>query len=55
MPRIDRERGYAVVPMGGLDDDPGVRPQAHIFVGSMAPWYTIADDLPKHAEYPPAA
>ena len=55
MPRIDRNRGLAVVPMGGLDDDPGVRPQAHIFVGSMAPWYTIADDLPKHAEYPPAA
>jgi hypothetical protein len=23
----------------------------HCFVGSMAPWYTIADDLPQHAEY----
>lgn len=53
MPRIDRDRGIAVVPMGGLDDDPGMHPQAHIFVGSMAPWYTIADDLPQHAEYPP--
>jgi hypothetical protein len=54
MPRIDRDRGLAVVPMGGLDDDPGMHPRAHIFVGSMAPWYAIADDLPQHAEYPPA-
>ncbi|MGH7860413.1 MAG: GFA family protein [Candidatus Binatia bacterium] len=54
MPRIDRERDLAVVPMGALDDDPGIRPQAHIFVGSKAPWYTIADDLPQHADSPPA-
>src|SRR5207249_10778962 len=27
MPRIDRERGFAVVPMGALDDDPGMRPE----------------------------
>lgn len=54
MPRVDRDRGIAVVPMGALDDDPGIRPQAHIFVGSMAPWYTIADDLPQHVEYPPS-
>jgi hypothetical protein len=52
MPRIDRNRDLAVVPMGSLDDDPGIRPQAHIFVGSKAPWYEIADDLPQHAEYP---
>ena len=52
MPRIDRDRGLAIIPMGSLDDDPGLHPQAHIFVGSMAPWYTIADDLPQHAEYP---
>ena len=55
MPRIDRERGLAIVPMGSLDDDPGVRPQRHIFVGSKAPWYEIADDLPQHVEYPPAS
>ena len=50
MPRIDRERGIAVVPMGSLDDDPGIRPQFHIFVGSKAPWFEIADELPQHAE-----
>ncbi|HXJ36832.1 MAG TPA: GFA family protein [Candidatus Eisenbacteria bacterium] len=55
MPRIDRERGLAVVPLGTLDGDAPMRPQRHIFVGSMAPWYTIADDLPQHAELPPVA
>ena len=53
MPRIDRERGLAIVPMGSLDDDPGIRPQRHIFVASKAPWYEIPDDLPQDAEYPP--
>ncbi len=55
MPRLDPERGIAVVPMGGLDDDPGVRPAAHIYVGSKAPWFEIADTLPRYAEAPPAA
>jgi hypothetical protein len=50
MPRADRERGFAVVPMGSLDDDPGIRPSRHIFVGSMAPWYAITDDLPQDME-----
>ena len=54
MPRIDRTRGLAIVPMGSLDDDPGMHPQAHIFVASKAPWYTIADALPQYAEYPPS-
>jgi hypothetical protein len=38
--------------MGGLDDPPPMRPQAHIFVGSKAPWYEITDDLPQYEEYP---
>jgi hypothetical protein len=33
--------------LGTLDDDPGVRPWAHVFVGSRAPWYEIDDDLPR--------
>ncbi len=40
---------------GTLDDDPGVRPQHHIFVASKAPWYDIGDALPQHPERPPAA
>jgi hypothetical protein len=52
MPRSFPGRGYVVIPMGGVDGDPGGRPNAHIFVGSKAPWYEIADALPQYAEYP---
>ncbi|HZR82161.1 MAG TPA: GFA family protein [Candidatus Binatia bacterium] len=52
MPRAISGRPYVVVPMGGIDGDPGIRPNAHIFVGSKAPWYEIADDLPRYEEYP---
>lgn len=47
MPRFDEGRGFTVVPMGALDDDPGVRPERHIHVASKAPWDTICDDLPQ--------
>ena len=53
MPRVDPVRGVAVIPMGGLDDDPDIAPQAHIFVASKAPWDEITDDLPQHPEAPP--
>ena len=45
---------YFALALGTLDDDPAVRPERHIFVGSKAPWYTIEDDLPQFAEYPRA-
>jgi hypothetical protein len=41
-----------VIPAAGLDDDPGMAPQAHIFVGSRANWYAITDPLPQFAELP---
>ena len=41
------------VAVGTFDDDPGMRPGAHIVVGSRAPWHAITDDLPRHEEYPP--
>lgn len=53
MPHASPASGGAVVPMGSLDDPPSLTPQAHIFVASKAPWFTIADALPQHAEYPP--
>jgi len=43
------------VALGTLDGDPGVRPSLHIFVGSKAAWYEIADDAPKHETSPRAA
>jgi len=46
LPWLSEARGVVVVPMGGLDDHPGVVPRANIFVESMAPWFTITDDLP---------
>jgi hypothetical protein len=36
------------LPLGTLDDDPGVRPEAHVYVGSKAPWYEITDALPQY-------
>ena len=42
-----------VVPMGNLDDDPGVAPGEHIFVGSKAHWEAITDGVPQHDAYPP--
>jgi hypothetical protein len=38
------------IALATLDDDPGVRPLAHVFVASKAPWFTITDDLPQFAE-----
>ena len=52
MPWANPARGVVVVPMGAVDDDPGVRSRAHIFVGSKAPWFTITDALPQHPERP---
>jgi len=55
MPRVAAEYGVAGVPMGSLDDDPGIRPQAHVFVASKAPWFEITDDLPQFPEAPSSA
>ncbi|MGH7948298.1 MAG: GFA family protein [Candidatus Binataceae bacterium] len=35
------------MPAGSLDDDPGVRPSAHVHVGSKANWHEITDDVPR--------
>jgi hypothetical protein len=40
------------LPLGALDDDPGVQPRLHVYVASKAPWFTITDDLPQFAERP---
>jgi hypothetical protein len=47
-----REAAFVHVTLGTLVDSPSIRPTAHIFVGSKAPWYTITDDLPQHEELP---
>ena len=45
MPRLDEQRKIAVIPMGVLDDDPGVKPVDHIFVGDKADWYDPPEGL----------
>jgi hypothetical protein len=45
--------GLSEITLGSLDGDPGVRPAAHIFVGSKAAWLEITDSLPQHQAWPP--
>ncbi len=52
LPWRNESRGIVVVPMGSLDEDPGITPRANIFVASKAPWFTITDDLPQRPEGP---
>jgi hypothetical protein len=40
------------VPLGILDDDPGVRPTEYVFVGEKLPWFEITDGLPQHETLP---
>lgn len=51
-PRRSEERNLGIIPLGGLDDDPGPVNPDHIYVGSKAPWYDIADDLRQCVEGP---
>jgi hypothetical protein len=45
---VVRDGAWVHVAMGTLLDDPSIRPTAHIFVGSKAPWFTITDGLPQY-------
>ncbi|MFT4069771.1 GFA family protein [Paraburkholderia sp.] len=48
---VVRNGEYVHVTLGTLTDTPTIRPNAHIFVGSKAPWYSITDELPQHDEF----
>ena len=47
-----RDGTFVRVPYGSLIDEPALKPTAHMFVASKAPWHEILDDLPQHDEYP---
>ncbi len=49
---LDHEPDYFNVPLGPLDDDPGVRPSANIYVADKAPWFDISDGLPQYRGFP---
>lgn len=46
------DNGNTHVTLGTLIDATSIAPQFHIFVGSKAPWYEIADALPQFDEFP---
>ena len=48
---VVRDGAFVHVAMGTLFDEPSIRPSAHIFVASKAPWFSITDDLPQYAEH----
>jgi hypothetical protein len=45
-------QGTIRIPYGTLVDEPALKPTAHMFVGSKAPWHEILDDLPQYDESP---
>lgn len=53
VPSLSRDQRVYFVPAGLFDDDPGVRPALHMFVGSKAPWWEITDELPRFEEWVP--
>ena len=50
--RFDQHPLVYGLPLGALDDDPGVTPGFHVYVNSKAPWYDITDNLPQFPELP---
>ena len=52
-PWLVEDRQLVFIPAGLLDDDPGVRPALHMFVGSKAPWWEITDKAPQFEEWVP--
>jgi hypothetical protein len=49
---VVRDGTYVHVALGSLVDPPSMRPAAHIYVGSKAPWFEITDALPQYDELP---
>jgi hypothetical protein len=47
VPDVQSGATWFEIPAGLLDDDPGLRPDKHIFVDRKSPWFEIADGLPQ--------
>ena len=47
VPNPDASSSWFEIPAGLLEDDPGLRPDKHIFVELKAPWFEIGDALPQ--------
>ncbi|MBY8978339.1 GFA family protein [Rhodobacteraceae bacterium NNCM2] len=49
---FEPDGGEVGLPLGALDADPGVRPEAHVFVTDAARWHAISDTLPQWPGFP---
>ena len=54
LPLVLEQAGQVVLPAGAVSGEPVPKLHHHIFVGSKAPWWEIADDLPCFEEHEPA-
>lgn len=52
VPSLFREMNYVRIPMGTLDDEPEIKPSAHLFVRSKVSWLDLNDDLPQYDQMP---
>jgi hypothetical protein len=53
LPRQPTDTDTVVIPAGSLDDEPPIKPQARIFVGSSTNWSCAGDGIPEFDELPP--
>jgi ADP-ribosyl-[dinitrogen reductase] hydrolase len=44
---------HVILRVATLDDDPGIRPDKHIWTSHDVPWLTDAGDVPHFPEWPP--
>lgn len=44
-------QAHVIVRIATLDDDPGARPELHIWISHDVPWLTDGEDLPAFAEW----
>ena len=52
MPRPPGEAKFAVIPVGTMDHEPKIQPQARIFADSKSQWSCTDNDLPEFDQYP---
>ena len=52
VPRQYAAAGVVNIPVGSLEQAPGTSARGHIFTGSKATWFEIADNLPQWTEKP---
>ncbi|CAP43945.1 GFA family protein [Bordetella petrii] len=51
--RFDQNPAAYGLPLGALDDNPGIKATCHVHVASKAPWHDITDDLPQYPDAGP--